>query len=298
VASVYAQTYTDWELLISDDEDPSGETWEYLQQLAQTGPRIRVLRNLGDHGQVPNMNNLLRQARGSWIKPLYDDDVLRPECLETLLSAVRGLPSVVLVSGLLEWYSDGKRKWTPRPRGRWPLQLIPQRYAHLGMYLQDCSSGAPSQVMVRRRAIEAGAFFEAIPGMLFYVDAWWFSLILRHGDLLFVDKVLAELHQGAHDTLTKRADEGVDAECPLVLREELRYIDPGLKPPPLPVVIQMVKCLRAFHYLKVGKVAESARIAVQVRHPYAWLLFTRWVLSQIFPGRFNVAPRTPVPGTG
>ena len=298
VGSVFAQTCEDWELLISDDEDPPGETWGYLQHLARSDPRVRVMRNLGNHGQEPNMNNLLVQARGAWVKPLYDDDVLRPECLETLLSAVRGLSSVVLVSCLFDVYSDGKRTGSTPRRGRWPLQLIPQRYVHLGMYLQDCSIGAPTQVLVSRRAIEAGALFQKTPGMVFFVDAWWSSLIVRHGDLLLVEKVLAEFHQGAHDTLTKRADEGMDAECPLVLGEELRYIDPRLNPPPLPVVVQMVKCLRAFHYLKLGKLAESFAILGQVRSPYAWLLLARWALSRIFPGGFHVAPRIPVDEKG
>jgi hypothetical protein len=53
----------------------------------------------------------------------------------------------------------------------------------------------------------------------------------------------------------------------------------------------MVKCLRAFHYLKLRRIGEALRLARQVWHPSAWLFTTRWVLSQIFPGRFHVAPR-------
>jgi glycosyltransferase involved in cell wall biosynthesis len=298
VASVIAQTCKDWELLISDDEDPPGETWGYLQELARGDPRVRVMRNLGAHGEGANMNNLLLQARGPWVKPLYDDDALRPECLETLLAAVRGLPSVVLVSCLFDVYLDGKRIGSLPRRGRWPLQLIPQRYAHLGMYLQDCRVPAPTSLLVSRRAIEAGALYRQEPGLVYFTDAWWCCSVLRHGDLLLVEKVLAEFHQGAHESLTQRADEWADAECPLMLQEELRCIAPDLKPPSLPVVIQMVKCLRALHYMKVGKFAESLRNVRQVWRPYAWFLLARWALSRIFPGSFHVAPRIPVTGNG
>lgn len=298
VDSVFAQTCDDWELLISDDEDPPGETWEYLQQLPRRDPRVRILRNLGAHGEGANMNNLLLQARGPWVKPLYDDDALRPECLETLLSAVRGLPSVVLVSCLFDVYLDGKRIGSLPRRGKWPLQLIPQRYAHLGMYLQDCRVPVPTSLLVSRRAIEAGALYRQAPGLVYFTDAWWCCSVLRHGDLLLVEKVLAEFHQGAHESLTKRADEWADDECPMVLGEELRYIDPALNPPPLPVVVQMVKCMRALHYVKLGRLAKSVRIVRQVRNPYALLLLARWALSRIFPGRFHVAPRIPVHENG
>jgi hypothetical protein len=122
--------------------------------------------------------------------------------------------------------------------------------------------------------------------------------VLRHGDLLFVNKVLAEHHQG-HETTSGGLRAGqLESEYPITLGRELECIDPSLKPPPLPVVLQMVQCLRAFHYLKSGEIRDAFRLVRQVRRPAAWLLTTRWVLSQIFPGSFHVAPRVPVIRTG
>jgi len=294
IASVFAQTYKDWELLISDDEDPPGETWDYLKQLPERDSRVRVMRNLGPHGEVPNINSTFRQARGTWIKPLHSDDVLRPECLETLLLSTRGLPSVVMVSSLVQRYFSGRRVRSWRRRGKAPAELIRQRHIHLGMYLQDCNVGLPSQVMVHRRAIEQGALFEDVPGMFTGLDAVWNCAVLRHGDLLFVNKVLAEHHQG-HQTITGDLRAGqLEAGYPIILNRELECIDPSLKPPPLPVVLQMVKCLRAFSCLNLGEIGESLHLIRQAWRPSAWLLTTRWVLCQIFPGRFHVVPRIPV----
>jgi glycosyltransferase involved in cell wall biosynthesis len=294
IASVFAQTYKDWELLISDDEDPPGETWDYLQQLPERDPRVRVMRHPAPHGEVPNINSIFRQARGTWIKPLHSDDVLRPECLETLLLPTRGLPSVVMVSGLVQVYFLGRRVRSWRRRGRAPVELIPQRYIHLGMYLQDCNAGLPTQVMVHRKAIEQGALFEEVPGIIGSNDTVWNCAVLRHGDLLFVNKVLAEHHQG-HETTSGSLRAGqLESEYPITLRRELECIDPSLKPPPLPVVLQMVQCLRAFHYLKSGEIRDAFRLVSQIRHLPALFLTTRWVLSQIFPGSFHVARRIPV----
>jgi glycosyltransferase involved in cell wall biosynthesis len=294
IASVFAQTYKDWELLISDDEDPPGETWDYLLQLPERDSRVRVMRHPAPHGQVPNINSTFRQARGTWIKPLHHDDVLRPECLETLLLSTRGSPSVVMVSGLVHVYFLGRRVRNWRRRGKAPVELIPQRYIHLGMYLQDCNVGLPTQVMVHRKAIEQGALFEDVPGIISSVDTVWNCAVLRHGDLLFVNKVLAEHHQDQQTISGSLTPGQIEAEYPIVLKRELECIDSGLNPPPLPVVLQMVQCLRAFHYLNSGEIGESLQLVRQVRRPAAWLLTTRWVLSQIFPGSFHVAPRIPV----
>jgi hypothetical protein len=56
----------------------------------------------------------------------------------------------------------------------------------------------------------------------------------------------------------------------------------------------MAKCLRAFACLKSGKIRDAFHLICQIRHFSALLLTARWALSQIFPGRFHVAPRIPV----
>jgi hypothetical protein len=294
IASVFAQTYTDWELVISDDEDPPGETWDYLRQLATQDSRVRVMQNPGPHGQVPNMNRALVSARGTWVKPLHHDDALRPECLETILRAVRGQPSVVIVSCLFDRYVLGSHVATLTRRGREPLELVPSRYVHLGMYLQDCSAGLPTQIMAHRKAIERGALFEDVPGVISSVDVLWSCALSRLGDLLLVNKVLVELHQDARTiTASMRAGQ-LESEYPIILGRELECIDPSLKPPRLEVVLQMTSCLRAISHFKAGRTSEALKSLLKVRYPYAWLLIARWLLSQAFPGRFHVAPRIPV----
>ena len=66
--SVFAQTYNNWEVIVSDDEDGSGETWTYLTDLSEKDPRVRPSKNQGENGQVHNTNNARRHARGEWIK--------------------------------------------------------------------------------------------------------------------------------------------------------------------------------------------------------------------------------------
>lgn len=295
VESVLAQTFQDWELLISDDEEPAGETWTYLEQLRLRDARIRVMRNTGEHGQAGNMNNLLLSAGAPWIKPLFDDDVLKPECLEIFLRSVRGLEDVALVSCLTELYRSGKRIGSSTRIGRSELHFTPQRYVHLGMYLNDCPGRTPTQVMVKRDAIHAGALFENPAGIYCAIDAWWSCKVGRFGGVLHINRVLTEFHQGAHETYSSRTpDDVLDREYALLRAEQLKWIDPQLNPPALPVATGMVDGIRVIRYLKLGQFTAALKLAARVRYLRSWFLALRWTLNQAFPGRFPAVPHQEV----
>jgi len=73
VESVFAQTFTDWEMVVSDDETPPGETWAFLETLARSDPRVKPVTNGSPHGPAFNHNTALKAARGEWIKVLHND---------------------------------------------------------------------------------------------------------------------------------------------------------------------------------------------------------------------------------
>ncbi|HKG08480.1 MAG TPA: glycosyltransferase family 2 protein [Pedobacter sp.] len=71
VASVLAQEYQDWELLISDNGSTDG-TLEYLHTL--TDPRIRIFEQKNNLGIMGNVNFLFRNARSPLSQILCADD--------------------------------------------------------------------------------------------------------------------------------------------------------------------------------------------------------------------------------
>lgn len=282
VESVLRQTWTDWELLISDDESPAGETWTYLNELAGRDSRIRVMQNPAPHGQVHNMNTLLRAARGEWVKPLHDDDVLLPRCLEVFHAAVHGKPDVVLASCMAVRCIGGTNtREPPRPSGPL-LQVVPQRYAHLAMYLQDESGGGiPTQLLARRSAIELGGFWEKPPGIETTVDSVWSINLLRFGDALIIRVPLVEWHQGEHESVTSRvSDAALDAELSVLRRLQLQHIPPELDPPSLAEVDQMLRLIRAMHRAKQRKLLAALKLAATCRRLPAWRLAVEWASRQ------------------
>src|SRR5262249_39927454 len=166
VESVFAQTFTDWEIVISDDETPRGETWNFLETLAKSDARIRPIINGDPHGASFNHNNALRAARGQWIKFLHDDDFLKPNCLEVLAHIVRTYREAIAVSCACEHFLNGKLVGPFYRRDRAVLERMEPGDALLAMYILDEAGWAlPTQQMVHRSVVDGGVLFEKAPGI-------------------------------------------------------------------------------------------------------------------------------------
>lgn len=89
IESVFAQSFTDWELIIADDGSGT-DTKTYLQSLGH--PRVRVL-CMAHTGKPPVMlNAALRIARGEFVAFLDSDDVWLPGKLELQIASLRHHP--------------------------------------------------------------------------------------------------------------------------------------------------------------------------------------------------------------
>jgi glycosyltransferase involved in cell wall biosynthesis len=89
IASVFAQTLTDWELIIADDGS-GDDTRAYLRSIAD--PRVRVL--WMPHSGRPGvmLNAALREARAEYIAFLDSDDLWLPRKLERQLASLQRQP--------------------------------------------------------------------------------------------------------------------------------------------------------------------------------------------------------------
>jgi glycosyltransferase involved in cell wall biosynthesis len=156
VASVRAQTYSAWELIVVDDGSTDG-TREWLATLDD--PRIRVLElpHSGNLGQVRNRGNA--QARGALIAFLDSDDAFEPRKLEVQVAALGAHPeagwsytAITRVdAGGRELRTPGIRPW--RSLSGWILESV----------LRFDALVATPTVMVRRALLErVGPLDEAL----------------------------------------------------------------------------------------------------------------------------------------
>ncbi len=90
VASVRAQTLTDWELIIADDGS-DGETRAFLSELREQRIRVLSLEHSGNPSVVRNA--AIRAASGKFLAFLDSDDLWLPHKLERQLALMRATPS-------------------------------------------------------------------------------------------------------------------------------------------------------------------------------------------------------------
>lgn len=94
--SLLAQTFTDFELLISDNASTDG-TALICREYAERDPRIRYTRQERNIGAGPNHNILPAMARTPYFKWASHDDIYDPELLRKCMDVFRTHPDAALV---------------------------------------------------------------------------------------------------------------------------------------------------------------------------------------------------------
>lgn len=95
VDSILNQTFTDFELIISDNAS-TDRTEEICQRYVAQDPRIRYSRNATNIGGANNENLTVRLSRGKYFRWAAHDDKLHPELLAKCVAVMERDPSIVL----------------------------------------------------------------------------------------------------------------------------------------------------------------------------------------------------------
>jgi glycosyltransferase involved in cell wall biosynthesis len=294
IESVFAQTFTNWEIVVSDDESPPGETWHFLEALASSDKRVRPIMNGGPHGAHFNHNSALKAAGGEWIKILHDDDVLKPNCLEVLGHIVRKCPAAMAVSCACEKFLDGKLTGPFYRRDRAVLEQMQPGDALLAMYILDEAGwAAPTQQMVHRSVVDAGVLFEKASGINTLYDSWFNARVCARGATLAYNLPLVEWHQGGHETTTSViTDDQLTAEFLAFRRLVLPLVPKDRNPPGLKSVDGMIMIIRALTHLRKMHLRAAISIAARAHDARAYRLALGWLLRRYCPRRFSSVVRT------
>lgn len=95
IDSVLEQNYSNWELIIADDN--SGQDTQVFLNKYTDIPKIKIYYNSLNLGLFANLNQAIGRCNGDYIIILCSDDFLLPHCLQTNLDLIEKYPEASLI---------------------------------------------------------------------------------------------------------------------------------------------------------------------------------------------------------
>jgi glycosyltransferase involved in cell wall biosynthesis len=242
VASVMAQTFRDFEIVVVDDGGADG-----TPEVVAAWPEVRLLRHAGRRGVAAARNRGVAAARGEWLAFLDSDDLWLPDKLARQIFLLKGRPELLICQTEETWVRRGIRVNKPlRHRKVEGRIFLPS--------LDRCMISPSAVILNRRLLADHGGFDETLAAAEDY--DLWLRLTWRYRVGL-VDEPLVIKRGGHADQLS--AQWGID-------RFRIRALVKLLQDPDLPAPYAQAasrtlarKCaIYAQGCQKRGKIEEAA----------------------------------------
>jgi glycosyltransferase involved in cell wall biosynthesis len=219
--SIISQSYENIELIVSDDAS-SDNTLEIIEAFKEQSYFPVYIFHHTPKGIGANWNNCLKQAKGKYIKFLFQDDVMVKDCLEKMVQVLEENPKVGLVASKRDFIIEEDIK--KEEINQWiadygdlqkHLNLTPKEITILDTSLFGLHSfygsplnkiGEPSAVMFRKKVIEkVGYFNEELKQILDY--EYWYRILKNHPIAIINEPfVKFRLHQNQATNINRNQD--------------------------------------------------------------------------------------------
>ena len=188
IESVLCQTFTDFELIITDNCS-TDNTPEVIKSYAAKDKRVKYYRNQYNMGISSSINRALLLSRGEYIKFLFSDDKLAPQCLALFVDALDNHPKVSLVTSFTQSFGDDGHI---RDKSFFPgTGKLDGKTYQKDLLLNGNWPGSHSSVMFRRRDLHIGFFNHMWKDWV--GDLEMYIRLLGVGDAYVVPQILSYL---------------------------------------------------------------------------------------------------------
>jgi glycosyltransferase involved in cell wall biosynthesis len=300
VDEVLRQTYKNWELIISDDEATEGETWLWLEDLVERDRRVRIVKNRsGKHGQVFNVNNGLRECKGEWIKILFDDDRIMPDCLAKMANVARMVPTAAMIGCRAQKWRNGFYKGDEKDYAHADVDVIKSIDCSKAiLYFDKWNGRTPTHMLVRGSVIkDFGVYMPENVAYKLPVDWVWFAAILMHGDYAMMRDVLVCQCEGEVASLTggvRQNPYSLDKELFPAYSDIYEQITTSTEEfrETWPCIYAEINGIRGIYHLSRGRVIRGFIMLLKMLcSGKGTILTSRWLLQGIFPSHFAATKR-------
>lgn len=190
--SILNQDFSDYEIVICDD-CPTDDVRDVLDSVLSHRqiPGLRYYKNETRLSEGGNLSRCIELARGQYIKPVYDDDILLPGCLSAFTDVLDRCPDISLVSSRRNLIDEDGKRMADNIATVMPFdEDVCVHGEDLVSFLSDVTLnfiGEPTTVMFRRDQIIAEV------GRLAHLGE---QSIRWVGDLVIYVKLLRQGHLG------------------------------------------------------------------------------------------------------
>src|SRR5207253_8028895 len=131
LASVFGQTYDNWEVCLVDGGSDNSETLDILKRWETQEPRFHVRYLPQNAGIAENTNRALELATGDFVACVDHDDLLAPFALYELAKAIRESPETQIFYSDEDRWSEKEIRHSPFFKPEWSPELL-QSFMYLG----------------------------------------------------------------------------------------------------------------------------------------------------------------------
>ena len=187
IESVLAQSYSDYELIVVDDQSTDA-SFDVAQNYAKEDSRVRAERNPENLGMVRNRNACLRLAQGEYVKFVHADDYLcSRDALIAMVTRIEAHPATALVACGMQFVKEDSSV-SGRSLDRFTGDILYSGGAVISRCLGEQKNliGGPSATLFRRCRAQRGfdeSYFHAADLEM------WFHL-LEQGSFAYVPEPL------------------------------------------------------------------------------------------------------------
>lgn len=207
--SIKAQTYQNIELIISDDcstDDTVQLCKGWLEKNSNRFARTFLMESPINTGVTANCNRAEKACRGEWIKGIAGDDILFPECIESLIDYVTNNSGAYIVFGRVETFGPNEELCDSIKTG-YDNNIDLMKSMSVEEQLELVYGGqvppAPGCIYNRKKFAEAGIKNDE---RIRNIEDWprWI-IVLNHGiRFWFLDKYIVKYRVGSGVTFSSR----------------------------------------------------------------------------------------------